>query len=203
MPMKRIALLLMICVWSLSGVRAQTAADALKSDNQTLRERYLLLKTKSQNYQEYKVIKENVLDGMWRIVLDSVSAKQTTIRNSQAEINQLKTELAKNIEALKAKENSMKDIVHASTHINVLGIDFDKGVFAALFGVFLLIAGLVIAGVLYTMKVLRKNMVEKEELANSISAEYEDYKRKAMDKQTKLSRELQNERNKLQELGSL
>ena len=200
--MKRIALL-MICVLSLAGAMAQTAADALKSDSQTLRERYLLLKTKSQNYQEYKVIKENILDGMWKIVLDSVSAKQTTIRNSQAEINQLKTELAKNIEALKAKEDSMKDVVHASTHITVLGIDFDKGVFAALFGVFLLIAALVIAGIVYTMKVLRKNMVEKEELANSISDEYEDYKRKSMDKQTILSRELQNERNKLQELGSL
>lgn len=200
--MKRIALLT-ICMLSMVGAMAQTAADALKPDSQTLRERYLLLKSKSQNYQEYKVIKENVLDGMWKIVLDSVSAKQTTIRSSQAEINQLKTELAKNIEALKAKEDSMKDVVYASTHIRVMGIDFDKGVFAAIFGVFLLIAALVIAGIVYTMKVLRKNMVEKEELANSISAEYEDYKRKAMDKQTKLSRELQNERNKLQELGSL
>jgi uncharacterized membrane protein len=72
-----------------------------------------------------------------------------------------------------------------------------------MFGAILIIAGLVLAGVLYSMKVLKKNLNEKEELASAISNEYEDYKRKAMDKQTKLSRELQNERNKLQELGAL
>jgi hypothetical protein len=200
--MKRTVLLL-ICLFVIFGSFAQTAADALNSDNQTLRERYLLMKTKSQNYQEYKVIKENILDGMWKIVQDSVTAKQATIRKSQAEISQLRAELSKNMETLKAKEDSMKDIVHASTHIQVLGISFDKGFFAAMVGIILLLAGLGIAAVVYSMKVLRKNLTEKEELANSISAEYEDYKRKAMDKQTKLSRELQNERNKLQELGSL
>lgn len=200
--MKRFALLL-ICMLTVAGTFAQTAADALKSDNQTLRERYLVMKTKSQNYQEYKVIKENILDGMWKIVQDSVTAKQAAIQKAQSEIIQLRAELTKNSETLKAKENSMQDIVHASTHITVLGIDFDKGFFAAMFGIVLLIAALLIAGVLYRMKVLHKNLTEKEELANSISIEYEDYKRKAMDKQTKLSRELQNERNKLQELGSL
>lgn len=200
--MKRAALLL-ICVLSGVGIFAQTAADALKNDNQTLRERYLLMKTKSQNYQEYKVIKENILDGMWKIVLDSSAAKQAAINASKAEIGKLQAELTKNIDALKAKEDSMQDIVHASTHITVLGISFDKGFFAGMMGVILLLAGLAIAGVIYSMKVLRRNLTEKEDLANTISAEYEEYKRKAMDKQTKLSRELQNERNKLQELGSL
>jgi hypothetical protein len=182
--------------------QTQTAADALKNDSQTLRERYLVMKMKSQNYQEYKVIKENILDGVWKIFQDSVNAKQAAIRKSQAEIKNLQTELTKNIEALKAKEESMKDIVHASSHITVLGIDFDKGFFAAMVGIILLIVGLVVAGVVYSMKVMRKNLAEKEDLANAISVEYEDYKRKAMEKQTKLSRELQNERNKLQELGS-
>jgi hypothetical protein len=197
------AALLLICVLSVMGVSAQTAADALKNDSQTLRERYLLIKTKSQSYQDYKVIKETVLDGVWRIIQDSVTAKQAAIRKSQAEINQLKAELNKNTETLKSKEDSMKDVLYASTHIRVLGIDFEKGFFAAMVGIILLIVGLITAGVIYSMKVLRKNLTEKEDLMNSISSEYEEYKRKAMDKQTKLSRELQNERNKLQELGSL
>jgi hypothetical protein len=201
--MKRAPLLLMMVLLVAGSAFAQTAEDALKSDKQTLRERYLVMKMKSQNYQEYKVIKENILDGMWKIVLDTMNAKQAAIRKSQAEANNLQAELNKNIETLKAKENSMNDIVYASTHIRVLGIDFDKGFFAGLFGAILVIAGLVLAGVLYSMSVLKKNLNEKESLATAISTEYEDYKRKAMDKQTKLSRELQNERNKLQELGAL
>jgi hypothetical protein len=201
--MKRAPLLLMMVLLVAGSAVAQTAEDALKNDKQTLRERYLVMKMKSQNYQEYKVIKENILDGMWKIVLDTMTAKQAAIRKSQAEANNLQAELNKNIETLKAKENSMNDIVFASTHIRVLGIDFDKGFFAGMFGAILIIAGLVLAGVLYSMKVLKKNLNEKESLATAISTEYEEYKRKAMDKQTKLSRELQNERNKLQELGAL
>ncbi len=200
--MKRV-LIFLIGFFSLSLTFGQTAADALNPDNQTLRERYLLMRNKSQNYQEYKVIKENVLDSWWKIVLDSVTAKQTAIRDSKAEIKRLETELSQNIDALKAKENSMKDVMYASTHISVLGIAFDKGFFAGMVGVILLLAGLAIAGVLYSIRMIKKSLTEKEELANSISVEYEEYKRKAMEKQTKLSRELQNERNKLQELGSL
>jgi hypothetical protein len=201
--MKRVPLLLMMVLLVAGSVFAQTAEDALKNDQQTLRERYLVMKMKSQNYQEYKVIKEHILDGMWKIVLDTMTAKQAAIRKSQTEANNLQAELNKNIETLKAKENSMNDIVYASTHIRVLGIDFDKGFFAGMFGAILIVVGLVLAGVLYSMKVLKKSLSEKEELAGAISNEYEEYKRKAMDKQTKLSRELQNERNKLQELGAL
>lgn len=200
--MKHTILLLIFGLGVMSAF-GQTAADALNKDNQTLRERYLLLKNKSETYQDYNVIKKTLLDGMWNIVEDSLRGKQAAINQSKAEINRLNGELNDKVAALKAKEDSMKEVEHASTHITVLGIDFTKGFFAGMVGVLLLLAGLAIAGILYSMNVLRRNLSEKEELANTIGQEYEDYKRKAMDKQTKLSRELQNERNKLQELGSL
>jgi hypothetical protein len=200
--MKRIALLL-ICVLAAAGSYAQTVADALKNDDQTLRERYLVMKTKSQNYQDYKVIKENVLDSWWRIVVDSLQAKQASIRQAHANISKLQADLNANIESLKSKEASIQGIVYDSTHIKVLGINFDKGFFAGLVGVIILGLGLTIAVILYTFKMMKNNLKEKADLANSISAEYEEYKRKAMERQTKLSRELQNERNRLHELGAL
>jgi hypothetical protein len=199
---KRTAILL-IGVLIVFGAAAQTASDALNNDSQTLRERYLLMKTKSQNYQEYKVIKENLLDSWWKIVTDSLQAKQAAIQKSRTELANLQAQLNESNENLKAKEGSMQDVVYASTHIKVLGIDFDKGFFAALVGILILGLGITIAAIMYMLKVSRQSAKEKADLATAISAEYEDYKRKAMDKQTKLSRELQNERNKLQELGAL
>lgn len=200
--MKRTTLLL-ICVLSSAGVFAQQATEALEKNSQTLRERYLVMKNKSENYQDYKVIKEYILDGVWKIIQDSLSTKQATLREARTNIARLEQELGQSQQALQAKEDSMKEIVHASTHITVLGIDFSKGFFAGMMGIIILLLGLTIAVIMYAMKSMRKNMAEKEELANAISAEYEDYKRKAMEKQTKLSRELQNERNKLMELGAL
>ena len=199
---KRTAILL-IGVLMVFGAAAQTASDALKADNQTLRERYLLMKTKSQNYQDYKVIKENLLDSWWKIVTDSLQAKQAAIQKSKTEASNLQAQLNQSVETLKAKEGSMQDVVYSSTHIKVLGIDFDKGFFAGMVGVLILALGVTIAAIVYMLKVSRQSAKEKADLATAISTEYEDYKRKAMDKQTKLSRELQNERNKLHELGAL
>src|SRR5688572_12815762 len=182
--MKRTAILL-IGVLMTFGAAAQTASDALNADNQTLRERYLTMKTKSQNYQDYKVIKENLLDSWWKIVTDSLQAKQAAISQSKADAAKLQGELNQSIEALKAKENSMQEVVYASTHINVLGIDFDKGFFAGLVGFIILALGLTIAVIMYTLKMSRKSQKEKADLATAISSEYEDYKRKAMEKQNK------------------
>lgn len=195
--------LLLIFATFVSAAAAQTAADALKNDAQTLRERYLVLKNKSEDYQDYKVIKENLLDAWWRVVVDSLQAKQAAIRNAQVNAIRLQAELNQNIESLKSKEASMQEVVYASTHIKVLGIDFDKGFFAGLVG--FMIFGLMVAigVIIYSMKIMRRNLDEKADLAETISREFEEYKRKAMEKQTKLSRELQNERNRLQELGAL
>src|SRR5690606_33361600 len=194
--MKRTTLLL-ICVLAVVGASAQKASDALENDNQTLRERYYVLKNKSQTYQDYKVIKENLLDGYWRIIEDSLRQNQETLMLVRGELNNMNEELEDNRAALKANEESMQDVLYVSPLITVLGIDFDKGFFAGLMGVVILLLGLVIGVIYYSMKLMRRNLAEKVDLMNSISAEYEDYKRRAMEKQTKLSRELQNERNKL------
>jgi len=193
------ALLMTICAGS---VLAQPASDVLKNDSQSLRERFVLLKSRSQNYQQYKVINESVLDGWWKIVTDSIQAKQQLVHQTKAEVLRLQSELNQSKETLKQKEASMSEVEYASTHINVLGINFDKSVFTVFVGVIVLMLGVAIAFLVYSLRMARQNMKTKSDLAESITNEYEDYKRKAMEKQTKLSRELQNERNKLMELGA-
>lgn len=194
-----VALLMTICAGS---VLAQPASDVLKNDSQSLRERFVLLKSRSQNYQQYKVINESVLDGWWKIVTDSIQAKQQLVHQTKAEVLRLQSELNQSKETLKQKEASMSEVEYASTHINVLGINFDKSVFTVFVGVIVLMLGVAIAFLVYSLRMARQNMKTKSDLAESITNEYEDYKRKAMEKQTKLSRELQNERNKLMELGA-
>jgi hypothetical protein len=93
----------------------------------------------------------------------------------------------------------VEEITFDSNHISVLGIPFGKGTFIFLSAA--LIAGLVIAlfAMLGRMKVLNSGMKEKALIAHTLTQEFEEYKRKALEKQTKLSRELQNERNKIAE----
>ena len=54
---------------------SQADPDGLK-ENPSLQERFLYLKSKSQSYGAYKVVKESVLDGVWKIANDSIAARK-------------------------------------------------------------------------------------------------------------------------------
>ena len=192
----RIGLILVAFMASFTGM-AQPAAEALTKDNKTLQERYIILKSKSQTYNDYKVIKEVILDGMWRVILDSVSLQKTTIKEAQANIAGLQTEVNKLKSAMDEKEKGMAEMVHDSTHIDVMGIPFHKAAFLS--GTGLIVAGLIVGllSVIGRMKLQNKTLSEKSLALNALIHEFEDYRQRAMDKQTKLSRELQDERNKL------
>jgi hypothetical protein len=194
--MKGLFLLLISLVIS-SAAFPQKSAEALQGDH-TLRERYFLMKSKSQSYGEYKVIKETVLDGVWKIMQDTLAAKQGSIKTANTNIKDLKSQLDKTNTTLNEKERSMVQVLHASTHINVLGIDLAKGAFISIVAItiagLLVLLGLIIA----RMKLQSKSLSDRNLAVTALTNEFDEYKHRAMDRQTKLSRELQDERNKLQ-----
>lgn len=196
--MKSLATIL-ILLSSIYGM-AQPAAKAIEDKNLGLHDRYQVMKNNSQTYEDYKVIKEYILEGFWKITTDSFQLKQNQLAEAKQRITTLETELMNSQNELKNHLASVEGLVYDSKHIAVFGIPFNKGVFLVI--VTAMIAGLVVLVVAIAgrMKLLNSEMTEKALIAQSISLEFEDYKRKALEKQTKLSRELQNERNKLVEL---
>jgi hypothetical protein len=198
--MKKNLLMLLAFLFTAHLTFSQQESEALEGDH-SLNDRFKILRSKSQSYKEYKVIKETVLDSFWKIVRDSVAAKEAALQARNQNIQQLNAQLKETQVALKDKEESMAAIVHASTHISVLGIDFNKGVFITTVAV--IIGGLILFVALISgrLKMVRDSMRQREETYNTLNNEFEEYKRKAMEKQMKLSRELQNERNRLSEMG--
>lgn len=197
------AFIVVACLIAGVAANAQPGAEALAKDNKTLQERFFLLKTKSQTFKDYKVIKETVFDGMWNVINDSLKASKQKMNEARAKIASLDASVKQIELQLQQKQASMQEVEHASTHITVLGIDFTKGFFIT-FATIILLGLLAFIGVLIArLKIIHKSYREKADTVNELSHEYEDFKRKAMDKQTKLSRELQDERNKLQSLQRL
>jgi hypothetical protein len=189
--------ILLILLFVASLANAQPAVKAIEDKELGLQERYQVMKAGSQTYENYKVIRENILDGFWKITLDSVRDIKKTLAASNAEIGSLKIEIQSLKDSIRTQQASVEDILFDSTHINVLGIPFSKGVFivivASIIGALIFLVSTVFA----RMKYLNSLANEKALIATSITHEFEEYKKKALDKQTKLSRELQNERNKI------
>src|SRR6187551_1705487 len=107
----------------------------------TTKERYLLMKSKSQSFKEYKVIKESVLDGVWKITQDSLRGKQQKIAQANDSLKKLNLSLQQAAAAAKAQDESIADITHAGTHVTLLGIDVLKSVFITI--TFSIIAALI------------------------------------------------------------
>ncbi|MCU0369269.1 MAG: hypothetical protein MUF39_10625 [Cyclobacteriaceae bacterium] len=189
--------ILLILLFVASLANAQPALKAIEDKELGLQERYQVMKAGSQTYENYKVIRENILDGFWKITLDSVRDIKKTLAASNAEIGSLKIEIQSLKDSIKTQQASVEDILFDSTHINVLGIPFSKSVFIVIVASIIGALIFLVATVFGRMKYLNSLANEKELIATSITNEFEEYKKKALDKQTKLSRELQNERNRI------
>jgi hypothetical protein len=194
------ALSLIFTILFAHAVFAQPAVRAIEDKSLPLEERYQVMKSGSQTFQNYKVIREHILDGFWNIAMDTLHEREKELQNASNEIQLLKEEIILLADSLKTQQASIQDVLFDSEHINVLGISFGKNFFQLL--VAAVVGGLIflLAGVLARMKIMNMLVNEKTLIADSLSHEYEEFKRKSLEKQTKLSRELQNERNKLMEI---
>lgn len=193
-------LIVLLFLFATQPMWAQTAQPIVDLQKATLTERFHIMKSKSETFNEYKVIKENVLDGVWKVVMDTINARKVQLHESATIISRLEGELKNTREAMQQKEIALQDLVYASTHISVMGINFGKTTFLAIVTVITIGLGLLLGIMTGKLKLLYSSIREKIELVNATLFELEEYKRKSLDKQTKLSRELQNERNKLMEL---
>ncbi len=191
----------LLCLLAIQPLRAQNATPETGDwQKATLEERYHMMKSKSQTFQDYKVIKENVLDGVWKITRDSIRTNKARLTEAKGTISSMEAEMKDIRLVLEQEEASMEEMVYASTHISVAGVSLAKRMFVGMVVVTLLGLLLMLGALIGKLKLMNSSLKEKIDLINSTSFEFEDYKRKSLDRQTKLSRELQNERNKLIEI---
>lgn len=170
------------------------AQDYLKSG--TVEEQFNNMLDKSETYKEYKVIPRSDLKKFRRNFRDTLSLRkvdylqaQTTISNQLTEIELLKTELSSTQDILQ-KTNNEKD------SILFLGIPMSKLKYKGLMWTLL---GLSLAGLLFFIYRFRNSNqatldIQKEFSETQLA--FDAYKKRALDKEQKISRMLQDELNK-------
>ena len=161
---------------------------------------YLLLKTSSQSFQDYKVIKEVKLDEFWKVVMDSVKRMKSELKQANIIITKLNDDVKNANGKVISVQASVAGIVHDSTHISFFGVSFTKWFFNLLFLIVTGTLALFIVFLLGRTRLVNQSIKEKSESLNLLAGEFEQYKRKSLEKEKKLSRELQTERNKLLEI---
>jgi uncharacterized protein YlxW (UPF0749 family) len=199
--MKKIILPIISAFLLSIGAQGQTVPDSAKVDP-SLRGQYQLLLSKSKSLNGYKLVNPNRMSSFWQNVRDTLNTERKQLSNASRKINEQEKSIADLKTQISGKENTLASANAKVNEISFLGISFTKGRYNTI--VWSLIVGLAAA---LTIIILRsaKHIHEakyRSGLYEEISQEYQQYKTKANDKEKKLARELQDERNKLDELKS-
>lgn len=170
------------------------------TDDQTLNEQYNTLIENSETFNEYKVIKKNTLNDFWKVVSDSVALLNTEKKEALSTVRSKQTQIDALNSTIQTKDKELATGEAEKSNITVLGADISKSLYAII-SILIPLALLVVIGFLIVKsKVdLQSTKSAKKDLT-TLEEEFKEHKKRAMDNQSKLNRELQTERNKLAEL---
>ena len=88
--MSKIYFIFLTLLFSFSSISAQETNDDLSLTNSTIKEKFEYLMVKSNNYQEFKVVKKSWLNTTKNQVLDSLTKQQLNIKSLNVVIDNQK-----------------------------------------------------------------------------------------------------------------
>lgn len=196
--MKSIYLLICMLAFSVGFARQNPTPATPK----TLNEQYRALSADCDLVGGFRMMKLYKMDQFWKTIQDSVTSKNVGLANSiavtaqqKSEINQLKTILAKS-------ESEKAALTLKVDNILVFGKPYSKSGFIT-FSTSMIVGLLTLIVVLVLMyRMTSRGAHELRKLNEELYKEFDDYKHKAIEKEIKISRELQNYRNRMSELKS-
>ncbi|QCR22540.1 hypothetical protein C1N53_09460 [Pontibacter sp. SGAir0037] len=197
---------------SATFVQAQNnKAEKAPAANTKLEKQYESLKSNSNTWQGYKVVNINTLESFWKSVQETVAAKDQKLNNFEAEAEAKLQEARKDVAGqqqqlqtmqneIKQKEADIQQSMHDITHISVLGIDVPKQLYIIL-NSGIILALLIALGVIAVQHKSSKSVAtEKRKAYDQVAQELNDYMKNARERELKIKRELQTERNLVEEL---
>lgn len=174
---------------------AKTQIDPAQLNAKSLNNQYQYLLTKTLPEQQ------PLIAALWKNVTDSLNHERSQLKDAQSKLA-LQNHAA---DSLKTELNTQKEQVSSgpsgkSDSISMFGLAVAKSTYNLI--MFGLVIGLAVALVIVVLTIAKYKHDAKHhiELAEELEDEYKTFKAKANEKELRLARELQTERNKLDEL---
>jgi len=181
------------------NAQGQLTKDTTRLDP-TLKGQYQLMLSKAKTISGYKLVNPTRMNAFWKNLNDSLTTERKQLANATRKIKEHEKAIADLKTQISGQENSLASTNAKMNEISFLGISFTKSTYTTM--VWSMIIGLAAA---LTIIILRsaKHIHEakyRSSLYEEVAQEYQTYKTKANEKEKKLARELQDERNKIDEL---
>ncbi|HET6244079.1 MAG: tRNA (guanine-N1)-methyltransferase [Bacteroidetes bacterium] len=170
------------------------AKESLESG--TLSSQFNYMINNSNRYMDFKVIKMAWLEKYSSNVSDSLNLLRNEILGAQNRLLVQVNEIEVLNTQLKNLSDDLTSIENEKNSIELLGLQIDKNKYINT--LWTLLAVLIILLIVFIFRFRRSNLLtlESKNLLAEIREEFDGYRKRALEKEQKLGRELQNELNK-------
>jgi preprotein translocase subunit SecF len=146
--------------------------------------------------EDFRVIRQTALMQFQANLVDSLGRMRKEQARSRTQMADMEARLKKTEELLTQAEASYQEISTQRDSMTFLGIPISKSVYQSLVGVLLAVLA-VVAGYFYFRFRSRNGVTSRvEKLLLETQEEFDQYKKRAIEREQKLKRELQDELNK-------
>lgn len=177
---------------------AQTASkDSLPASiNGNLTQQFDYVFQKSNSFQEYKVIKKEYFALLKKNSTDSVNRFKKEVEQLKLQFSAYDENLQSLKDTLATTKSILKEVKNAQNSMNFLGISVAKSSYSMImWGIVLLLLFLTLI-ILFRYKSAKTIANESLRSFEKLEEDFEDFKRKSLEKEQKLGRQLQDEINK-------
>ena len=192
--MSKIAITAITVLFITSSIFSQTT-NKLK-DTVSVKSQFEYLLDNSNTLQDYKVVRTSWLLKLKSNVIDTISASKKKLLDNSNILNSQKILIDSLNTKLAAADAMIIELRSEKESISIFGIPFEKTVFKTLF--FLIVAGLIGALLFFITKFKQSNSITTQcKLGlKQTEDEFAIYREKALEREQKAMRRLQDELNK-------
>lgn len=172
---------------------ALTAQETTETDlsNGTIDQQFEFLMDKSNNYKNYKVIRTDALNRLRRNTLDSVARIEKERDEARALGSSQKTEIESLKKELAGTNEQLANITEEKDSISFFGALISKPAYKGIMWGIVALLTLVLGWFIYKFNNANAVTQQARQSLSELELEYEEHRRKALEREQKARRELQ------------
>ena len=173
-----------------------TQEEKLSLNEGTIDNQFEYVIQKSNNYQDYKVVKKVWLYALKAHTIDSLKAIQKKLDDTQTIVDSQVLEISELKTNLSTTKTTLEETNEEKDNMALFGIQMSKGNYNML--MWSIIGGLLALLILFIVKFKNSNSITKQakKTLAETEEEFEEHRRNALEREQKVRRQLQDEINK-------
>lgn len=199
MKLVKTVLFVTFALFFVTTIKAQddtNQEEKLSLNEGTIDNQFEYVIRRSNNYQEFKVVKKTWLYELKAHTIDSLNAVHKELSDSQATINSQSNEITQLKSDLTTTKTNLENTINEKDSMALFGLQMSKGGYNVL--MWTIIAALLALLLLFVYKFKNSNTITKQAKKALLETEeeYEEYRRNSLEREQKVRRQLQDEINK-------